>query len=130
MAATPCSTLGAPSTARSTATAWREPIDVKNPTLGYYHNFSPTLINEFRFSYQRRNDTVQPQLNNQGWASILGIPGVGPQTFPGFVGASGGSSVTWTANPSGSPSNTNLRTLNEDFEIIDNVTKVVRGAHL
>jgi hypothetical protein len=105
-----------------------EPIDVKVPTLGYYHNFGPTLINEFRFAYQRRNDTVHPELNNQGWAGILGIPGVGPQTFPGFVGASGGSSVTWTANPSGSPSNTNLRTLNEDFEIIDNVTKVY-GAH-
>ncbi|MGA2114080.1 MAG: carboxypeptidase-like regulatory domain-containing protein [Bryobacteraceae bacterium] len=105
----------------------REPIDVKNPTLGYYHNFSPTLINEFRFAYQRRNDTVQPQLNNQGWAGILGVPGVGPQTFPGFVGASGGSSVTWNANPSGTASNY-LRTLNEDFEFIDNVTKVV-GAH-
>jgi hypothetical protein len=105
----------------------REPIDVKNPTLGYYHNFGPTLINEFRFAYQRRNDTVQPQLNNQGWASSLGIPGVGPQTFPGFVGASGGSSVTWTANPSGTASNY-LRTLNEDFEFIDNVTWV-HGAH-
>src|ERR1039457_135637 len=104
-----------------------EKIDVQGMTIGEYHNFSPTLINEFRFAYQRRNDNVNPVLNNQGWAATLGIPGVGPQTFPGFVGASGGSSVAWTANPSGTAS-TYLRTLNEDFEIVDNVTKV-RGRH-
>jgi len=105
----------------------REPIDVRSVTLGEYHNFGPTLINEFRLAYQRRNDTVTPILNGQGWAGVLGIPGVGPQTFPGFVGASGGSSVTWTANPSAT-AGTNLRTLNEDFEIHDNLTKVY-GAH-
>jgi hypothetical protein len=105
----------------------REPIDVKSMTLGEYHSFGPALINEFRLAYHRRNDTVAPLLNGQGWAGALGIPGVGPQTFPGFVGASGGSSVAWTANPSGTAS-TYLRTLNEDFEIVDNVTKV-RGRH-
>ena len=104
-----------------------EKIDVHGATLGEYHNFSPTLINEFRLAFQRRNDNVTPVLNNQGWAGILGIPGVGPQTFPGFVGASGGSSVTWTANPSAT-AGSNLRTLNEDFEFIDNVTKV-HGVH-
>ena len=104
-----------------------EPIDVRSVTLGEYHNFGPSLINEFRVAYHRRNDTVNPTLNNQGWAASLGIPGVGPQTFPGFVGASGGSSVAWTANPSGTAS-TYLRTLNEDFEFIDNITKV-RGRH-
>ena len=104
-----------------------EKIDVRGATLGEYHNFGPTVVNEFRFAYQRRNDTVNPVLNNQGWASILGIPGVGPQTFPGFVGASGGSSVTWSANPSAT-AGANLRTLNEDFEFIDNVTKVY-GVH-
>jgi len=104
-----------------------EKIDVQGATWGEYHNFSPTVINEFRMGYQRRNDTVRPVLNNQGWASILGIPGVGPQTFPGFVGASGGSSVTWTANPSGT-AGSNLRTLNEGFEFVDNVTKV-HGTH-
>src|ERR1035437_5687059 len=107
----------------------REPIDVRTVTVGEYHNFGPTLINEFRLAYQRRNDNITPLLNNQGWAGTLGIPGVGSQTFPGFVGASGGSSVAWTANPSGLySSNTNLRTLNEDFEIHDNLTKV-HGKH-
>src|ERR1019366_8587460 len=62
----------------------REPIDVKSMTLGEYHSFGPALINEFRLAYHRRNDTVAPLLNGQGWAGALGIPGVGPQTFPGF----------------------------------------------
>jgi hypothetical protein len=107
----------------------REPIDLHNVVFGDVYNFGPTLINEFRVAYQRRADTVQPQLNNQGWASILGIPGVGPQTFPGFVGASGGSSVAWTANPSGTASPTgNLRTLNDDFELSETITKVL-GRH-
>jgi hypothetical protein len=78
-----------------------EPIDERNVTLSEIHNFGPATVNEFRVAYQRRNDNISPVLNNGGWAGILGIPGVGPQTFPGFVGASGGSSVTWTANPGG-----------------------------
>jgi hypothetical protein len=107
----------------------REPIDLHNLTFGDVYTFSPTLINEFRVAYMRRADTIQPALNNQGWAGILGIPGVGPQTFPGFVGASGGSSVAWTANPSGTYSPTgNLQTINEDFELSENVTKVA-GHH-
>jgi len=107
----------------------REPIDLHNVTFGDIYSFGPTLINEFRVAYQRRADTISPALNNGGWAGILGIPGVGPQTFPGFVGASGGSSVAWTANPSGTSNPTgNLRTLNEDFELNENISKVV-GRH-
>lgn len=107
----------------------REPIDIHNFVIGDVYNFGPTLINEFRLAYQRRTDTITPLLNNQGWASILGIPGVGPQTFPGFVGASGGSSVAWTANPSGTATPTgNLRTLNDDFELSETITKVL-GRH-
>ncbi|HLJ13322.1 MAG TPA: carboxypeptidase regulatory-like domain-containing protein [Bryobacteraceae bacterium] len=107
----------------------REPIDLHNFTLGDIYNFGPTLINEFRVSYQRRADTIQPALDNQGWAAILGIPGVGPQTFPGFVGASGGSSVTWTANPSGTSNPAgNLQTVNDDFELNESLTKVI-GRH-
>ena len=99
-----------------------EPIDERNLALGYIYSLSATLINEFRFGYQRRNDTINPVTANQGWAATLGIPGVGPQTFPGFV-SSGGSSVTWTANPGGGS-----RTLNEDFTLADNMT-YVRGLH-
>ncbi len=107
----------------------REPIDIRNFVFGDVYNFGPTLINEFRIAYQRRTDTITPLLNNQGWASILGIPGVGPQTFPGFVGASGGSSVAWTANPSGTATPTgNLRNGNDDFELSETITKVL-GRH-
>src|ERR1017187_1883496 len=99
-----------------------EPIDEGNIALGYIYTITPTLINEVRIAYQRRNDTVYPATLNQGWAATLGIPGVGPQTFPGFV-SRGGSSVTWTANPG-----PYSRTLNEDFTFADNMTKV-HGLH-
>ncbi len=99
-----------------------EPVDTLNLTLGDVHTFSPTVINEFRTAYQRRADTQTPILGNQGWAGILGIPGVGSATFPGLVSNSG-SSVTWTANPGGLN-----RVIQDDFEFADNVTKVV-GVH-
>ena len=99
-----------------------EPIDERNIAAGYIFTISPTVINEFQIGYQRRNDTINPATANQGWAAALGIPGVGPQTFPGFV-ASGSSSFTWTANPGGGS-----RTINEDVIIADNLTKV-HGLH-
>lgn len=95
-----------------------EPIDERNIAFGYINTISPTIINEFQIGYQRRNDQIFPVTANQGWAEKLGIPGVGPQTFPGFV-ASGSSSVAWTANPGGGS-----RTLNEDITLADNLTKV------
>jgi len=100
----------------------REPIDERNVVLSEIHNFGPVMVNELRLAYQRRNDTNTPLSLNQNWAGTLGIPGVGPQTFPGLV-STGGSSVTWTANPGGY-----RRTLNEDFQIADNLTRM-RGTH-
>jgi hypothetical protein len=94
-----------------------EPIDLHNYALGYIFTIGPTLINELQIGYNRRNQDIYATTANQGWAETLGIPGVGPQTFPGFV-ASGSSSVTWTANPGGSS-----RTLNEDVVLADNITK-------
>ncbi len=99
-----------------------EPIDTLNLTFGDVDTISPTVINEFRVAYQRRADTRTPILLNQNWAGQLGIPGVGPQTFPGFV-TTGSSSVAWTANPGGYQ-----RTLQDDFEYADNITKVM-GLH-
>jgi hypothetical protein len=95
-----------------------EPIDEQNLALGHVYTIAPTLINELRLGYQRRNDRIFPVTANQNWAGVLGIPNVGPQTFPGFV-SSGGSSVVWTANPGGGS-----RVLNEDFTLADNMTKV------
>ena len=70
-----------------------EPIDVRNVAFSDYYNLSPTLINEIRVGYNRRNDTITPTTLGQGWAAKLGIPNVGPQTFPGFAGL-GSFSVT------------------------------------
>ena len=99
-----------------------EPINETNLAASYIFTVSPTLINELTVGYQRRNDTVYPATANQGWAETLGIPGVGPQTFPGLV-SSGSSSFNWTANPGGGS-----RTLNEDITFADNLTKVA-GLH-
>jgi hypothetical protein len=99
-----------------------EPIDTLNLTFGDVDTISPTVINEFRVAYQRRADTRTPILLGQNWAGQLGIPGVGPQTFPGFV-STGGSNVNWSANPGGYQ-----RTLQDDFEYADNITKVM-GLH-
>jgi Carboxypeptidase regulatory-like domain len=99
-----------------------EPIDERNVAAGYIFTVNPTLINELQIGYQRRNDSVYPATANQGWAETLGIPGVGPQTFPGLI-ASGSSSFTWTANPGGGS-----RTINEDVVLADNVTKIF-GLH-
>lgn len=105
-----------------------EPIDLYNIVLSEIHNFGPTTVNEFRVSYNRRNDNIWPYLNSEGWAGALGIPGVGPQSFPGFVGASGGNSVSWSANPSAAGGAANFRTLNEDMQLADNVSRV-HGTH-
>jgi hypothetical protein len=99
-----------------------QPIDIHNYAAGYIFTISPTLINEFQLGYNRRNDEIYATTANQGWAEALGIPGVGPQTFPGFA-ASGSSSVGWSANPGGSS-----RTINEDVVLADNVTKT-SGLH-
>jgi hypothetical protein len=107
-----------------------EPVDERNIAFGHIWTLSPTLINEVRIGYQRRDDTVYPATSNQGWAAVLGIPGVGPQTFPGFVEQGGtGNSFNFTANPAGTSSAGGpLRTLNEDFILADNMTKV-HGLH-
>ena len=107
---------------------YTEPIDLYNIVLSEIHGFGPTTVNEIRVSYNRRNDNIFPYLNNGNWAGILGIPGVGPQTFPGFAGASGGSSVSWSANPSAAGGASNLRTLNEDMQLADNLSRT-HGAH-
>ena len=99
-----------------------EPIDERNITASEIHNFGPVMVNEVRVAYQRRNDTNTPLSMNQNWAAALGIPGVAGTTFPGLV-STGGSSVSWTANPGGY-----RRTLNEDFQFADNITRV-HGAH-
>jgi hypothetical protein len=93
-----------------------QPIDQRNSVLSDYYTINPTTMNEVRLGYNRRHQTNTPATLNQGWAQKLGIPNVGPETFPTFNGIYG-------VGPGGYSSN-----LSEDFTFQDNFTKVV-GRH-
>jgi hypothetical protein len=53
-----------------------------NPSGTWYHNFSPTLINEFRFTYSRRQALSISGGANTDLASQIGIQGTNPAFFP------------------------------------------------
>ncbi len=89
-----------------------EPIDQQNWAFADYHTFSPTLMNELRLGFGRRNDTTTPPTVGQGWAQKLGIPNVGPENFPGFG--------LYGVGPGGF-----ARTTNEDVTFQNNVTKLL-----
>jgi hypothetical protein len=53
-----------------------------NPSGTWYHDFSPTLINEFRFTYSRRQALSISAGANTNLASQIGIQGTNPAFFP------------------------------------------------
>ncbi len=53
-----------------------------NPSGTWYHNFSPTLINEFRFTYSRRQALSISAGANTTLASQIGIQGTNAAFFP------------------------------------------------
>jgi hypothetical protein len=53
-----------------------------NPSGTWYHNFSPSLINEFRFTYSRRQALSISAGANTDLASQIGIQGTNPAFFP------------------------------------------------
>ncbi len=53
-----------------------------NPSGTWYHNFTPTLINEFRFTYSRRQALSISAGANTNLASQIGIQGTNPSFFP------------------------------------------------
>jgi Carboxypeptidase regulatory-like domain len=53
-----------------------------NPSGTWYHNFSATLINEFRFTYSRRQALSISAVANTTLASQIGIQGTNPAFFP------------------------------------------------
>ena len=65
------------------------PIDQRNIVLSDTWTISPTTINEVRLGYNRRRYTQNSESVGDGWAQKLGIPNVGPATFPYFLGVSG-----------------------------------------
>ncbi len=108
------------------------PINHNQLVVSDTYMLSPTLINEVRLGFNRRFNPREPETVGQNWAQQLGIPNVGPDTFPTFVCAS-----VFTAEcpagqagrrliidfPGGASTDTN-----ENFSFQNNVTKVM-GRH-
>jgi hypothetical protein len=98
------------------------PSDQINSVIADTHTFSPTLINEFRFGFNRRKESRNPGGIGEGWAQRLGIPGVGPETFPSFFNSNGGAFYNaWMPGAS-------YYHVTENFFLQNNVTKIA-GAH-
>ncbi|HTV55364.1 MAG TPA: TonB-dependent receptor, partial [Terriglobia bacterium] len=118
-------------------------VDNQSLSLGYTHIFSPKLINELRFGYYRYNVHEVPGGYGTTPAATAGIPGLnldktvtsGMPAFyiamPGVVNATNASDngimamgYSLTANRC----NCSLTEREDEFEIVDNFTKVV-GNH-
>jgi hypothetical protein len=95
------------------------PIDQPNIVISDIYTIGPTTINEVRVGMNRRKFTRVPEANGQGWAQKLGIPNVGPETFPGF----NITTYNYRMQPGGA-----RQEVAEDFTFQDNFTKVV-GKH-
>ncbi|MCC6863025.1 MAG: TonB-dependent receptor [Bryobacterales bacterium] len=97
------------------------PFDQENIVISDTHMFSPSLINELRVGVNRRKDSYSPAGMDAGWAQTLGIPGVGPETFPVFR-TSGGSAFYGATMP-GAP----YFNVTENSVLQDNVTFIRLG---
>jgi hypothetical protein len=66
-------------------TDFLNPTDQINGVLNYTYVISPVMFNEFRIGYMRRASSTPKRFGTgENWAEKLGIPGVGPETFPYF----------------------------------------------
>lgn len=66
------------------------PIDMTNVVISDTHTFTPTLINEFRFGFNRRYQLNLPPTQDGDWGTQLGMPNVSPETFPDILNPSNG----------------------------------------
>jgi hypothetical protein len=96
------------------------PLDFHNIVISDSITFSPTTINEMRVGFNRRANTGQPPTYGEDWAGQLGIPGVGPETFPDFLNTGGGR--FYGLGPGG-----RSYTRAEDFTFQENLTKVLNA---
>jgi hypothetical protein len=97
------------------------PIDQNQVVLSDSYTLSPTTINEVRVGFNRRHYERFPESLGQDWAGQLGIPNVGPETFPSFLTATGGQ--MFIRYPEGGN-----RDVNENFSFQDNLT-FIKGSH-
>ncbi len=56
-----------------------------NTTVNWIHNFSPTVINEFRFNWGDRLHINRSDARNSGKNGEFGIAGVNPESFAQFA---------------------------------------------
>ena len=92
------------------------PIDEINIVLSDMMILSPTMNNEFRVGYNRRQLTQAAPTANQDWAKQLGIPNVSGATFPNFNIGYGLAGLTSYQN------------VGDDITVQDNFTKI-HGKH-
>lgn len=91
-----------------------------NTTVNWIHNFSPTLINEFRFNWGDRLHINRSAARNSGKNGEFGINGVNPESFARF-NVNGLTAIV--------PSNQErLQTPIRTIEINQNQT-LIRGSH-
>ena len=93
------------------------PSYMGNAVFSDTYTINPTTINEIRLGFNRRVYTRAPAAAGQGWAQKLGIPNVGPETFPEFNG------LGWTVSPG-----SYQYSAGQDFTAAENLTKVI-GKH-
>jgi hypothetical protein len=98
-----------------------EPIRHHSVVISDTYTISPTLINDFRFGLNRRNQTRTPRGYNENWAQQLGVPNVSPETFPDIVRAGGGR--FYSLGPGG-----RFQQVAEDYVLQNNLTKIL-GKH-
>jgi len=91
--------------------------------LGYTYAFSPSLLNEFRFSYSRQNNISLPLPNNlfdtsavNNLLSKLKLPPTGPATSPAGFSVGG---VSWGLGQGAA------HNVSDAFTLSDNLTKVI-----
>jgi Carboxypeptidase regulatory-like domain len=92
-----------------------------NPSGTWYHNFSPTLINEFRFTYSRRQALSISAGANTTLASLIGIQGTNASFFPTVT-------LSGLAGFGNTTQQERLQTPINSNQYVDNVS-VQRGNH-
>jgi outer membrane receptor protein involved in Fe transport len=96
-----------------------QPQSYYNVTGTYFHNFSPTTINEVRSTWEKRKNINQTAGVGTGFAGKLGIPGVDPNSFP-RINVTGYNALGMATN--------RLQTPIYSYQFIDHLTKI-HGNH-
>jgi hypothetical protein len=93
-------------------------VDLHNIAISDSHSFGPTTMNEVRFGWNTRIQINDPPTTGGDWARQLGIPNVGPESFPDILNSSGGR--YYNLGPGGYSERRGT-----DFTFQDNITKIV-----